>query len=77
MNAASRDRGRTPPPDTAVVVLTDLDDPIIAFGAAREGAQDMILKSSLDVDVLEQAMECDREARRVGGQRAADQQLAS
>lgn len=39
-------------PDTAVVVLTVIDDVELALGAVRRGAQDYLVKKRLDVDVL-------------------------
>lgn len=39
-------------PDTAIVVLTGMDDEDMALGAMREGAQSYLTKAELDVSIL-------------------------
>ena len=57
-------------PDAAVVVLSGLDDQVLAAQAVREGAQDYLVKGQADPEVLGRALRYAIERQRAESERA-------
>ncbi len=65
---ATFDRLRAAAPGTAVVVLSGLEDERVALDAVRRGAQDYLVKGTVDADVLARAVRYSLERSRYSDQ---------